>query len=239
MQPTTSSITLAARIINLIAPRRCVVCGRRLAVTERVLCTVCNNSLPRTGYAADASENDIAELFYHLLPIERAAAWFFYQPHSPVSRIIYSLKYRGRRYIGSEIGAIMAQEFVSHDFFLGIDLIVPVPLAKRRRRERGYNQSTEIARGISYVTGLPIVDKAVRRRLSAVNNASLSGRRQRMENVEGVFSVVDTAALEGRHILIVDDIVTTGSTILSLCQEIKSHVTGVTFSVLAIGFTKA
>lgn len=233
-----SSISLVSRLVDFIAPRRCAMCGRRLAVSENVICNVCQFHLPRTLYSATPYDNEMARLFYYLMPIERAAAWFFYEPASAPGNIIYRLKYGGQMYTGSDIGAMMAQEMAVDNFFDGIDIIVPVPLSKRRYRERGYNQSREIARGVSRVTGLPLAGNIITRRYTGLNNVSLHGRWWRAENVDGVFSLTDPSTLHGKHILIVDDVVTTGATILSLCTEIMSHAAGVRFSVLSIGFTK-
>ena len=129
-----------------------------------------------------------------------------------------------------------AAEFAAHGFFDGVDAIVPVPLARKRMRERGYNQAFEIARGISAVTRMPIIDKAVIRE-SFKRSQTKMNRWQRNENVEGVFSLVDGSALTGKHILIIDDVVTTGATVVSCARELMK-AGDVRFSVMSLGFTK-
>lgn len=220
----------------LIAPRACPMCGERLAIGEEVICARCNLHLPRTNYAADAYENEMAKLFWARIPIERAAALFYYEAGSEVSRIIYDMKYHHHPEIGWEMGRLAAQEFSRHGFFEGIDLIVPIPLAKRRERQRGYNQSMEIARGVAHVTKLPIGSKVVRRTRfeDSQTQQSLQGRH---ENVEGVFELRKKVDVQGKHILLIDDIVTSGATILSCANELRQGGAA-RFSVLSLGFAK-
>ena len=138
-------ISFWRRLLDLIAPRLCVVCGHRLSVTEEVICSKCNFHLPRTGFHQDAYENEMARLFWAQIPIQRATAFFYYEPHAETANIIYELKYKNHPEIGTTIGRMLAKEIQPSGFFEGIDGIVPVPLAKKRLHQRGYNQSEEIA----------------------------------------------------------------------------------------------
>lgn len=224
------------RLINIIAPKPCVVCGCRLAIGEDVICSVCNIHLPRTHFIKKPYDNIMAQLFWGQIPIMRAAALFYYEPRSEVSRIIYSLKYKNHPETGIFMGRMLAEEAKMYDFFKDMDAIVPIPLARKRQRSRGYNQSQEIARGISMMTGLPVLKKAIKRN-SFNKSQTKMDRWQRMENVKGVFSLIDAKQLKGKHILLVDDVVTTGATIISCAQEIMK-CGNVKFSVLSLGFTK-
>ena len=125
------------RLLNLISPDACVVCGCRLGVEEEVMCTSCNLHLPRTFFAAQGLDNLMARRFWGRIPIERAAALFYYEAGSEVSRIIYQLKYNGRPDIGEVMGRMTAEEFAASGFFEGIDLIIPVPLAQEPARAYG------------------------------------------------------------------------------------------------------
>jgi ComF family protein len=193
--------------------------------------------LPRTNYADNPYENDMARLFWGQLPVERCAALFFYQGGSGPSQILYELKYKNHPEIGEFFGRMIAEEWNDTGFFEGIDLIVPVPLAKERQRRRGYNQSLHIARGIGSVTRLPIVTNAVSRE-QFVESQTQKDRWQRNENVEGCFRLNDGSALKGRHVLLVDDVVTTGATICSCGREMLK-AGDVRFSILTIGFAKS
>jgi ComF family protein len=226
-----------SRLVDLIAPRACVVCGGRLGIHEFFLCGSCNLQLPRTNYADNPYENDMARLFWGQLPVERCAALFFYQGGSGPSQILYELKYKNHPEIGEFFGRMIAEEWNDTGFFEGIDLIVPVPLAKERERQRGYNQSLHIARGIGSVTRLPIVTNAVSRE-QFVESQTQKDRWQRNENVEGCFRLNDGSALKGRHVLLVDDVVTTGATICSCGREMLK-AGDVRFSILTIGFAKS
>lgn len=225
------------RFLDFISPRQCVVCGERLAPTEHSLCSTCLLHLPRTTYQFTPHDNPMAQLFWHLSPVEKAAALIFYEPHSEVAQLIYDLKYHDRPDIGEDMGRLMAGEMQLARFFDGIDLLLPVPLSRKRLRQRGYNQSEQLAIGISDVTHLPVITKALRRKHFRQSQTQLS-RRERQENVEDLFELRDDSMLQGKHVLLVDDICTTGATLLACCDALKA-VPGIHLSVLTFGFTKS
>ena len=230
-------ISFWRRLLDLISPRLCVVCGHRLTVTEEVICTKCNFHLPRTDFHHNAYENEMAKLFWYLIPIERATAYFYYEPHSSTANIIYQMKYKDHPEIGEVMGRMMGKELIPSGFFDGIDGIIPIPLTKKRQRQRGYNQSKEIARGISEVTGLPLFDKVVKR-VSFKGSQTNLGRWERNENVEKVFELIDGASIQGKHLLIVDDVVTTGATCIACSKELVK-AGAVKISILSLGFAKS
>ena len=224
------------RLLDFISPRECVVCDRRLTASERSLCTVCLLHVPRTNYHLDAYNNPMNRLFWGLAEVERATAYFHYEPHSELARLIYALKYRQRPDIGEDMGRLMAHELMTSGFFEGIDVLLPVPLSRKRLRQRGYNQSEMLARGISEVTHLPVVTNALRREYFRQSQTAL-GRRERQENVEGVFVQKRAARLVGQHVLLVDDVCTTGATLLA-CIKALRDVDNIRISVVTLGLTK-
>ena len=230
-------ISFWSRLLDLISPRQCVGCGDRRAVSEETLCSKCYLHLPRTNFNRNLYENVMAKLFWGQIAIEKATALFFYEPHAETANLLYELKYKNHPEIGVVMGRMMAKELMNSGLFDDIDVIVPVPLAKRRERERGYNQSTELAKGVSEVTGLPITDQVVRRTKYA-GSQTQRGRWERNENVENVFELNDSNGISGKHLLLIDDVVTTGATIVACAKEIQkaSHVK---ISVLALGFSKS
>ena len=229
-------ISFWSSLLDLISPRTCVVCGQRLSVSEETICSKCNLHLPRTGFQLDSYENIMAKMFWGQIPIERATALFYYEPHAETANILYEMKYKNHPEIGEVMGRMMARELQMSNFFEGIDGIIPVPLAKKRQRQRGYNQSHELAKGISEVTGLPIYNKVVRRNTFEGSQTSL-GRWERNENVEQVFELKEASTVQGKHLLIVDDVVTTGATVIACAKEL-CKAGGVRISVLSLGLAK-
>ncbi len=224
------------RLLDFISPRLCVVCGERLTPTERSLCSRCLLHLPRTAFQFTPTDNQMAQLFWKLLPIQRAAALIYYEPRSEIAQIVYQLKYDNRPDIGEDIGRIMANEMQLAGFFDDIDLLLPVPLSRKRMRQRGYNQSEQLAQGISDITHISIEKKAVRRKHFRQSQTHLS-HWQRQENVEGMFELRDAGKLEGKHVLLIDDICTTGATLIS-CGTILKDIPGIRISILTLGYTK-
>lgn len=221
---------------DFISPRMCVVCGRRLAPTERSICSVCMLHLPRTTWQFTPDDNPMVQLFWHLTPIRQAAALLYYEPHSEMARIIYELKYHDRPDVGEDMGRLMANEMQYGRFFDGVDLLLPVPISRKRRRQRGYNQSEALALGVSQVTGLPVVTHALMRKHFRQSQTHLSAF-ERQENVADIFQLADDSPLRNRHVLLIDDICTTGAT-LRACADVLDAVEGIRLSVLTFGFTK-
>ena len=224
------------RILDFISPRLCVVCGQRLAPTERSLCGVCLFHLPRTDFHQKPLDNPMAQLFWGLAPIEKAAALFYYHPHSETAQLVYRLKYNNRPDIGEDMGRVMANELQATEFFSDIDVLLPVPLASKRLRQRGYNQSEQLAIGISDITHLPIVSKVLRRKHFQQSQTTLN-RWQRQENVTDTFQPKEGHLLQGKHVLLIDDICTTGATLIA-CANVLKDIKDIRISVLTLGFTK-
>lgn len=225
------------RLLDFISPRCCVVCGHRLSVSEEIICVRCNFHLPRTGFQRNPYENEMAKLFWGQIPIERATSLFYYEAHAETANILYELKYRDHPEIGEVMGRMLAKEIQPSGFFDGIDEIIPIPLAKKRLRQRGYNQSMEIARGVSEMTGLPILNKVVER-TAFEGSQTRKGRWGRNENVEYVFKLADGSAIRGKHLLLIDDVVTTGATIIACAKELLK-VPDIKISVFSLGFAKS
>lgn len=224
------------RLLDFVSPRLCCICGERLAVSEDELCGVCNMRLPRTMFHLHAYDNPLAKLFWGRINIEKAVSLFYYEPGSMVSRLIYALKYFDHPDIGVVMGRLFGDELLKSGFFNDIDVIVPVPLAKKRLRQRGYNQSDEIAAGLGEASGVAVDKKAVSRLVFTDTQTNLNFI-ERQVNVEDAFAAGETAELyKGKHILLVDDIVTTGATLVA-CAAAFGAVADVRFSIATLGFT--
>lgn len=142
---------------------------------EEVLCVRCQADLPRVR-TVSFEENDIARIFWGLVPIEKGISFFHYTPNSPYSRILFELKYHNHPEVGKTMGRMMAEELKATSFFDGIDLIVPIPLSRKKERQRGYNQSDWIAWGISEATGIPTDTTSVVRTKSNPSQTTLDHR---------------------------------------------------------------
>lgn len=221
--------------VSLLFPRCCIVCGRPLAKGEECLCTLCNINLPRTGYHL-MEDNPVEKLFWGKIPLERATSFFFYRKGSDFRQILHQLKYGGQKNIGAIMGRYMAAELQESGFFEDIDVIVPVPLHKKKQRLRGYNQSEWIARGIATVTGIPIDTESVVRHKNTETQTSKSSL-ERWENVNGIFKLHHAESLAGKHILIVDDVLTTGATTVE-CASCLTEIEGVRISVLTLAIAE-
>ena len=227
-------ISVLARLIDTLAPRSCTICGGRLTVTEEVVCACCNHNLPRTGYSKTAYDNRLVRLFWGRIPIEKGSAFFFYKPRSATSNLLYQLKYGGHPEVGERLGRIVAAELEQDGFFDGITALIPVPLARQREQERGYNQSVEIARGVSAETGIPVFDNVLKR-ITFHGSQTQKDRWERSENVEKAFRLLDSSAVSNQHLLLVDDVITSGATLVAAANELLKAV-NVKVSVLSLGF---
>jgi ComF family protein len=217
--------------IELIFPRLCLVCDASLTEKEKHVCFSCMKKMPRT-YLYEKG-NLMEQSFWGRLPIERAAAYFSYQKDGVYKNIILYLKYKGVKEVGKVMGYYFAKELLKHDFFDGMDVIVPVPLHKRRLRKRGYNQSEWIAAGISEISGIPMDTTAVMR-VVYTDTQTKKSRTERFLNVDKVFVSPCPERFAGKHILLIDDVFTTGSTLIA-CARAFEGVEGVRFSVLTLG----
>ena len=229
-------ISLLSRLVDLIAPRQCPVCRQRLLITEDTLCGRCNLHLPRTGFFLSPQDNEMARLLWGRIPVERCAALFRFERQSQTARAVYDLKYHDHPELGEALGSIAAREALRYDFFAGIDLLVPIPLTRRRQRQRGYNQCELIVRGISRETGIKACTTAVRRTTFHESQTQKSWW-ERQENVEGVFHLHTAKPVTGKHLLLVDDVMTTGATVTACARELLK-AGDVRISVLTLGFVK-
>lgn len=148
--------------VHLFFPRQCAVCGSSLQEGEEGICIRCNMNMPRTNYHL-REDNSVERMFWGKIPLERGTSFFYYHKGSDFRHILHQLKYGGRKDLGEIMGRFMAAELAATGFFRGIDVIIPVPLHPRKQKLRGYNQSECIARGVSAVTGIPIVLRAAQK----------------------------------------------------------------------------
>ena len=219
--------------LRLIFPLTCAACGNVLMKNERIICLSCNYHLPRTNFHFDQN-NPVAVIFWGRVRIENATAFYFFNKASKFRHLIHELKYKGRKDIGIELGRIFGYEMIASEVFRCIDLVIPVPLHKKKQRKRGFNQSECIAYGIAEAIKKPLNTSSVIRSVYS-STQTRKTRYDRWLNVKGIFRVTDPQSLTGKHILLVDDVVTTGATIEACATEILNvEGTKVSVAVLAV-----
>ena len=222
-----------ADIISLFVPPLCPVCGAILLEGESCVCTRCKLTAPLTGYAHDV-DNSLYRTFWGIVPIERASALFYFPSHeSGWRRAIHDFKYRGYWRVARDFGEWMGHDLLSSEVFLGVDVVVPIPLHPFKELRRGYNQSDYIGEGLTRVLGVPLsVGNVVRTRHNP--SQALTRGSKRWDNVRDIFAVRHPEKLAGKHILLVDDVFTTGATIQSCAMAILRSVPDVRISIATL-----
>jgi ComF family protein len=229
MKPISALFT---DLLELFYPDLCITCGDRLVSQEKYVCFNCWSDLPLSRFHRDP-ENPVARLLWGRVNIESAASYFHYRKGSKYQKLIHFIKYKGLKELGQEAGMRFGRDLKEAPLFSGIDCIVPVPLHPRKQKKRGYNQSEWIARGVSAAMGKSLVNgNLIRNRDSSTQTRK--SRFERWQNVEDIFEVLRPHEFSGSHILLVDDVVTTGST-LEACafQLLKAENTKVSAATLA------
>ncbi len=213
-------ITSAA---GVFMPRNCSVCGKPLDLDEKFLCRHCLMNMPRTHYE-EIPFNAFDQLMAGKVPVERCASYFFYHKSDPYASILHDTKYRNMPTLGRWLTERATREMLSSHFFDGIDAIVPVPLHYTKLASRGYNQSQYLAEGISRAIGIPVI-----KALKATQEHSTQTHKdaaERMMNTQGMYAANKRhcRGLDNKHLLIVDDVVTTGSTLLACATALKTAI---------------
>ncbi len=204
-------LRLIEDFVQLIYPKICLSCGVNLLRNETTICTKCLYQIPRTNYHSDIN-NTVSQFFWGRVQVEIATSFYHFQKGSKFQKLIHQLKYSGHKEIGFEIGKHFGSELKNVDNFKNIDLIVPVPLHPKRKKKRGYNQSDWIAFGLSETMGIPVDTKNVYRNIETETQTK-KNRIERWKNVDSIFKIKDFSAFENKHILLIDDVITTGATI--------------------------
>lgn len=222
------------RLLDALLPEECVVCERPLVDGERYVCLHCMAGMPRVVINS-FTDNLMHATLASTRPLHRAAALFQYRKGSPYTRLVHHAKYNNRprlaRWLGEQLGA----ELYPRGFFADVDALIPVPLSRLKQLRRGYNQSREIAEGISAVTHIPVVDILKARHHTTQTRQNAMNRRR---NATGVYSVGRTAPLAKlHHAVIIDDVVTTGSTLLECAQALRSANPSLTLSAASAALT--
>lgn len=223
-------MSIWADILDFFFPRQCCMCGNRLSRQEHSICYSCLIHLPYTDYHT-VEHSALEKQFWGLFPIEKAVAMFHHDGEK-TRNIIYNIKYYGHPNVGTYLASLYAETLKESHFFDDIDAIIPLPLHWKRQIKRGYNQSHYIAEGIQKATGLPIYNNVVKRVLNNPSQTHLTAQ-QRLENVKDIFLLKHPEKIADKHLLLVDDVTTTGATLTSCAKEL-AKAPNVKISILTL-----
>ena len=197
--------------IHLFFPHNCLGCGTDILNNDELLCAQCFHQLPQTGFLS-SPQNPVEKIFYGRLNIEHAASAFYFNKDSLLQQLIIQLKYRNNQIAGLYLGKILGRLIIDSKRFDNVDVIIPLPLNEKKLLKRGYNQAALIAKGIAEVFHKPVLENVVERILFTETQTH-KGRIERWQTMENVFNVADASIIKNKHILLVDDIITTGATL--------------------------
>lgn len=220
-------------ITRIFFPNVCMCCENGLTNSENTICTYCLHELPLTNYTLTNS-NAVLKIFYGRITLEKATALLYYHKKGIVQNLIHNLKYGNQQSIGEFIGNWLGTEMKESNQFTNIDYIVPIPLHKNRLKERGYNQVTTFGKTLAKILDVSYIENVIIRK-SANKTQTHKGRFDRWKNVTELFYITNVSFFENKHILLIDDIITTGATIESCYNElIKTKNIRISVAVMAI-----
>jgi ComF family protein len=226
-------MSLLDDFISLFFPKTCPACGNNLFNNEKVICTKCLYHLPKTNFHHD-KDNPVSKVFWGRVNLESATSLYYYRKGGKVQHLIHQLKYQGYQEIGIFLGELFGSELKQADDFKSIDLIIPIPLHWKKLQKRGFNQAEVFANGLSKAMNVEVDTKSVIRTV-ATSTQTKKSRYKRWENVNEIFQLKNPDKLAGRHVLVADDVITTGAT-MEACIQVIQQSPGVKVNVVSIGF---
>ena len=219
---------------KLFYPEVCLACNNPLFSDEEVICLRCERKLPKTNFHLDPI-NPVIKHFWGKVPVKAATAFYHFAKGGKVQHLIHQLKYKHHPEVGVKVGKIMGVELSKSSWFTDLDLVLPVPLHRNKERMRGYNQSAMFASGLALALGIT-ASTTLLVRSKFTDTQTRKHRFERFENVNSVFEISDRELLKNKNVLLVDDVITTGST-LCACAEAILEIPGTSVSIAAIAQT--
>lgn len=217
--------------VGLFFPSLCCACGQHLVKGEHILCLACHHDLPFTHFHL-MDDNVVAKRFWGRVPLHAATSLVHFQKGSKVQQLVHHLKYKGREDVGVYLGQMLGKQLLQSLTYADVDVVVPVPLHWRKQLTRGYNQSACFAEGIATAMGITHTNTLLRR-ATHTQTQTKKTREERWHNVKDVFALHQPEAYQGKHLLLVDDVVTTGAT-LEACAQKLLDIPNVKISVATI-----
>lgn len=221
-------------LTNLFFPRLCLGCGNDLFGNGEVLCLSCIDKLPVTNFHLHAS-NPVEKVFWGRLPLVSASSYLYFTKDSLLQQLLHAFKYKGAKEIGLYFGRCMGNTFLQSNRFNSVDALIPLPLHPKKERIRGYNQATILCEGIAEILNVPILKDTIIRP-TATQTQTHKNRVHRWENIEGKFLLRNPEAVSGKHVLMIDDVVTTGATLES-CGRLLLDIPDLRLSIATMAYT--
>lgn len=210
--------TLLTNLLGLFYPQKCPTCAKIINNYEEILCLSCRMELPETNFTENEG-NMIEKSFYGRIPIEEATSLLFFSKRGIVQKLIHRLKYSKQEQIGSFLGKWLGTKMLLSNRFNCLDCIIPVPLHPKKLKKRGYNQVISFGESLSNKLNIPMIENKLLR-VSRSNTQTFKNRFERWKNVEEIFELSDIDFFKNQHILLIDDVVTTGATLESCCVQL-------------------
>ncbi|MCH3883717.1 ComF family protein [Tenacibaculum aquimarinum] len=220
---------------QLFYPNLCTTCNNKLLKGETVICAVCRHDLPIINHT-DYKNNRVAQTFFGRIPIEKATSFLYFRKVGKTRELIHSLKYKGNQEIGAFLGSWFGEILNESNQFSDVDYIIPVPLHKKRLQERGYNQLTKFGEVLSEILKIPY-NNNVLIRISSTKTQTYKERFERFSNSQTNFTLTDFTKFKNKHILLIDDVITTGATLESCCNELLK-TENIKISIVTMAFTE-
>lgn len=222
-------------VFAIFFPEVCLCCNEYLGSHEALICLTCRHDLPLTNFSFEEN-NLIEKSFYGRIPLENATSLFYFFKKGNVQRLIHELKYNKQQQIGTFIGDWLGEQLAESKRFESVDCIIPVPLHPKKLKKRGYNQVTTFGESLSKKLAIPY-HSTILIRVSSTKTQTKKLRLERWKNVQELFHVNNNDALENKHILLIDDVITTGAT-LEACYDALSHTKNLKISIACMAYTK-
>src|ERR1700756_60838 len=220
-------------VASLVYPRVCSGCHKSLFKHEEFICNNCYVSLPKTNYHLQ-KDNPIEKIFFGRADVKTASSFLLFQKKGSVQKMMHALKYKNKPEVAHLLGKWYAQDLKNNDTFSSVDYIIPVPLHKKRLQKRGYNQSEYFAKGLSEVLNISVATNILNKSKYTETQTHKS-REERAENISTSFHLQNTQIIQGKHILLVDDVITTGATTEACILKLQEN-TNASISVASIAY---
>lgn len=218
----------------MIFPQTCSACGKQEVNTHQPICFTCHSELPYTGFE-NQQNNQVEKLFWGKVPLNFATSTFHFTEDSRMQHILHQMKYKDALALGIYMGRLMGYSLAKLIQEHQIDLCIPMPLHRRKLFSRGYNQATLLCKGIREITQLDYDEKALIR-IHHTQTQTHKSRVERWKNVSGVFKAVNPNAIQGKNILVIDDVITTGASTESCAHALYNSGAG-SISIASLAYT--